>query len=141
VNTNGAELALQWQMAKQWKTFLNYTYTDARIASGAERGQQLALVPFSVAQLGVGYESNGWQVNLYTNYYSGARRSLFNLPTDSVTEFSPSWLNVDLNLRVPITQGLGLVVYLENLGGRTYERVNRLYQPGFTFKVGLTSTF
>ncbi len=141
VNTNGAELALQWQIARQWKTFLNYTYTDARIASGADRGRQLALVPFSVAQLGVGYESNGWQVNLYTNYFSGARRSLFTLPTDSVTEFSPSWLNVDMNLRIPITQGLGLLVYLENLGGKTYERVNRLYQPGFTFKVGLTSNF
>ena len=141
VNTNGAEVALQWQMTRQWKTFLNYTYTDARIASGAEQGQQLALVPFSVGQVGVGYESNGWQVNVYANYFSGARRSIFNLPTDSVTEFSPAWVNVDLSARIPIARRLGLLVYLENLGGRTYERVNRLYQPGFTFRVGLTSNF
>ncbi len=141
VNTNGAEIALQWQMTKQWKTFLNYTYTDARIASGVDQGRQLALVPFSVGQVGLGYESNGWQVNVYANYFSGARRSVFNLPPDSVTEFSSAWLNLDLSARIPIARSLGLLVYLENLGGRTYERVNRLYQPGFTFRIGLNSNF
>ncbi len=47
----------------RWST-LNYTYTDAKIKSGAEEGLQLGLVPYSVAQLGVGYGSGDWQVNL-----------------------------------------------------------------------------
>jgi vitamin B12 transporter len=141
VNTNGLELALQYQIAPQWRTFFNYTYTDARIASGADKGLQLAQIPFSVGQLGLGYENQGWQVNLYTNYFSGARRSLFVLPTDNARDFSPSWFNVDLNLRLPITKGLGLMVYLENLGGKTYEKVNRIYQPGTTFRIGLSSEF
>ncbi len=141
VNTNGLELALQYRLSPQWRTFLNYTYTDARIASGADQGLQLSQIPFSVGQLGLGYENAGWQFNIYTNYFSGARRSLFVLPTESPREFSPSWLNIDVNMRLPITQGLGLMVYLENLGGQTYEKVNRLYQPGTTFRIGLTSEF
>jgi vitamin B12 transporter len=66
---------------------------------------------------------------------------LFVLPTDNPRDFSPSWLNLDLSLRLPITSGLGLNVYLENLGGQTYEKVNRIYQPGTTFRIGLSSDF
>jgi vitamin B12 transporter len=139
VNTNGLEVGLNYQLAPQWRTFLNYTYTDARIGTGADRGLQLAQVPFSVGQLGIGYDHKGWQFNLYANYYSGARRTLFVLPTESPRDFSPSWLNLDLSMRLPITRGLGLNVYLENLGGRTYEKVNRIYQPGTTFRIGLSS--
>lgn len=141
VNTNGLELGLNYKISPQWRTFVNYTYTDARIGSGADRGLQLAQVPFSVGQLGIGYENRGWQFNLYANYYGGARRTLFVLPTDNAREFSPSWLNLDLSMRLPITKGLGLNVYLENLGGRTYEKVNRIYQPGTTFRLGLSSGF
>jgi vitamin B12 transporter len=141
VNTNGLELALQYQLSPQWRTFFNYTYTDARIATGADRGWQLSQIPFSVGQLGLGYSNQGWQVNLYTNYFSGARRTFFLSPTNNAREFSPSWLNVDLNLRVPVSRGLGLMVYLENLGGKSYEKVNRIYQPGTTFRIGLSSEF
>jgi vitamin B12 transporter len=141
VNTNGLELALQYQISPQWRTFFNYTYTDARIATGADKGSQLAQIPFSVGQLGLGYSHEGWQVNLYTNYFSGARRSLFVSPTDKASDFSPSWFNVDLNLRLPISKGLGLMVYLENLGGKSYEKVNRIYQPGTTFRIGMSSEF
>jgi vitamin B12 transporter len=141
VNTNGIEAALQYQIAPQWKTFFNYTYTDAKIGTGADKGLQLAQVPFSVAQLGLGYDHAGWQFNIYTNYFSGARRALFVNPNESAIGFSPSWLNVDLSARMPITKGIGLLVYLENLGGKTYEKTNRIYQPGTTLRIGLTSEF
>lgn len=59
VNTNGLEAALRWKFAPQWSTFINYTYTDARIESGAEKGLQLSMIPYSVGKLGIGYESNG----------------------------------------------------------------------------------
>lgn len=139
VATNGLEAALRWQMAPQWNTFLNYTYTDATIKTGAERGLQLSLIPFSVAQLGVGYDSNGWQVNLYANYVSGARRALFTNLGDQSTEFSPAWVRLDLGLRIPIVHGLGLTVFLENLTNQTYEKANRIYQPGLTVRIGLQS--
>ncbi|MBD2022011.1 TonB-dependent receptor [Leptolyngbya sp. FACHB-36] len=139
VTTNGLEAALRWKIAPQWNTFLNYTYTNAEIQTGPERGLQLGLVPFSVAQFGIGYDSNGWQINLYANYFSGARRAFFTNPGDLTTDFSPSWVRLDLGLRVPIVRGLGVVVFLENLADQTFEKANRIYQPGLTFRVGLQS--
>jgi vitamin B12 transporter len=139
VNTNGFEAALQWKIAPQWSTFLNYTYTDAAIQTGPERGLQLSMVPFSVAQFGIGYDSNGWRVNLYANYFSGARRAFFTIPGDLTTDFSPSWVRLDLGLRIPIIRGLGLTLFLENLANQSYEKANRIYQPGLTFRIGLQS--
>lgn len=141
VNTNGLEAALRWQLSPEWSTFLNYTYTDAKIETGPESGLQLGLVPYSVGQLGIGYQSGGWQVKLFASYYSGARRAFFNNPGDSITDFSPSFLNLDLGLRIPLFDNLGLTVYLENLADRTYEKANRIYQPGLTFRVGISSNF
>jgi vitamin B12 transporter len=139
VDTNGLEVGLRAQLSPEWHGSLNYTYTDAKIASGADKGLQLGEIPFSVAQLGLGYDHEGWQFNVYTNYYSGSRRSLFTQSSDNPRDFSPSWVNVSLSGRVPITPGIGLLVYLENLGGQTYERTNRIYQPGTTFRLGLSA--
>jgi vitamin B12 transporter len=141
VNTNGLEAALRWQISPRWSTFLNYTYTDAQIETGSEKGLQLGLVPFSVGQIGVGYQSGGWQVNLFASYYSGSRRAIFNNFNNSTTDFSPSWLSLDLGARIPVTENLGLTVFLENLADRTYEKANRIYQPGLTLRVGVSSNF
>jgi vitamin B12 transporter len=141
VNTNGVEMGLKWQFAKQWSTFLNYTYTDAKIASGVDKGLQLSLIPFSVGQLGIGYASNGWEVNLYANYYSGARRALFLNPGENSRDFSSAWISFDLGFRVPVTRGLGLTLFLENLTSGTYEKANRIYQPELTYRIGLSSDF
>lgn len=141
VNTNGLEVALRWQIAPRWSTFINYTYTDAKIETGSEAGLQLGLVPYSVGQLGIGYQSGGWQVNLFASYFSGARRAIYNNPGDSITDFSPSFLNLDLGARIPLSNSLGLVVYLENLADRTYEKANRIYQPGLTYRIGISSNF
>jgi len=75
-HTNGLEAALRWQLSPEWSTFLNYTYTDAKIETGPESGLQLGLVPYSVGQLGIGYQSGRWQVNLFASYYSGAEAFL-----------------------------------------------------------------
>lgn len=139
VNTNGLEAALRWQISTNWSTFLNYTYTDAQIETGIEKGLQLAFVPYSVAQLGIGYQSGGWQVNLFASYFSGARRAFFNNPGDLNTDFSPSWLNLDLGARIPLFGNLGLTVFVENLADVSYEKSNRIYQPGRTYRVGITS--
>lgn len=141
VDTNGLEAALQLKIAAGWSTFLNYTYTDSQIKTGTEKGLQLGLIPYSVLQTGVGYQNSGWQANLYVTYNSGARRSIFTNPTDKPTDFAPSFVNLDLSGRIPLTSNLGLTVYLENLLGEQYERVNRIYSPGFTFRVGLNANF
>ncbi|MCY7408022.1 MAG: TonB-dependent receptor [Alkalinema sp. CAN_BIN05] len=137
VNTNGLEFTLQYKITPEWRTFLTYTYTDSRIASGVDTGRQLNQIPFSVAQLGVGYERKGWQVNLLTNYYSGSRRSFFLNPGDGSDSYSPSWLNVDVNTRVPFTPQIGMTFYVQNLFGGTYEKTNRIYEPSTTFRVAL----
>ncbi|HEY9692301.1 MAG TPA: TonB-dependent receptor [Oculatellaceae cyanobacterium] len=139
VNTNGLEAALKYRITPAWSTFFNYTYTDARIETGAEKGLQLGLIPFSVAQLGIGYERQGWQLNLFGSYYSGSRRAFFNNPGEQTIDFSPAYLNLDLSSRIPLTKNLGLTLYLENLADVTYEKANRIYQPGLTFRVGLQS--
>ncbi|OUL22392.1 TonB-dependent receptor [Nostoc sp. 106C] len=139
VDTNGLEAALQFKFAAGWSTFVNYTYTDAQIKTGDEKGLQLGLIPYSVLQTGIGYQNSGWQANLYVTYNSGSRRSIFAKAGDKSTDFAPSFLNLDLSGRIPLTRNLGLIVYLENLLGEQYERVNRIYSPGFTFRIGLSS--
>ena len=141
VDTNGFEAALRLQINPEFSTFLNYTYTDAQIKTGTEKGLQLSMVPYSVGQLGIGYASNGWQLNFLVSYNSGARRAFFVNPGESTTSFIPSWLNLDLNARIPVTRNIGLVAYLENLADVTYEKANRIYQPGLTFRVGVEGKF
>lgn len=142
VDTNGLEAALQLKIASAWSAFLNYTYTDAQIKTGTEKGLQLGLIPYSWLQTGIGYQKNGWQGNLYATYNSGTRRSVFNNAAagEKSTDFAPSFFNLDLSGRIPVNKNLGLTFYLENLLGEQYERVNRIYSPGFTFRVGLTSS-
>lgn len=141
VDTNGLEAALQLKIAREWSTFLNYTYTDAQIKTGTEKGLQLGLIPYSLLQAGIGYEKAGWQANMYVTYNSGSRRSVFTNTAggDKNTDFSASFVNFDLSGRIPVSKNLGLIIYLENLLGEQYERVNRIYSPGFTFRVGLTA--
>jgi vitamin B12 transporter len=141
VDTNGLEAALQLKVNRNWSTFFNYTYTDAQIKTGVEKGLQLGMIPYSVLSAGIGYQNRGWQANLYGTYNSGARRAFFTNPGDKTTDFVPSFFNLDFTARVPLSQYLGLTFHLENLLGEQYERVNRTYSPGFTFRVGLSSNF
>ncbi len=141
VSTNGLELALNWQVSPQWNTFLNYTYTSAQIKNGPEAGLQLSMIPFSVGQVGVGYSHNGWQAAVLASYNSGSRRAFFVNPGDTTLDFTESWLNLDFTARVPVIQNLGLVVYVENLANRQFEKANRIYQPGTTFRIGVESIF
>ncbi|MGI8504966.1 MAG: hypothetical protein ACR2LR_28150 [Hassallia sp.] len=39
------------------------------------------------------------------------------------------------------TKTLGLNVFIENLADVQYEKANRIYQPGRTFKIGVSSSF
>jgi vitamin B12 transporter len=142
VEVGGFESALKWQVAPQWNTFFNYTYTDARILSGQDRGLQDSLIPYSVAQAGIGYQHEGWQANLIANYSSGSRRAFFTLPGESTRDFTAPFVTLDLTGRVPLSRTTAVNVYLENLGGASFERVNRIYTPpGIVYRMGLESTF
>ncbi len=141
VATNGLEIGFKQQLTPQWSAFTNYTYTDAKIQSGVERGSQLSFVPFSVAQVGVGYADRGWEVNLMTNYNSGTRRAFFTNPGQTSNNFVPSFLNLDLGARIPVNENIGINLYVENLADVQYERVNRIYSPGRTFRAGVSANF
>jgi vitamin B12 transporter len=146
VNTNGLEAALKWKITSEFSSFLNYTYTDAKIASSktaSEIGLQLATVPYSVGKLGISYDSNGWQANLFFNYSSGSRRAVFNNAAvgQTATDFSPAYLSLDLNAKAPLSKNLALTLNLENLTDNSYEKTNRIYQPGLTYRIGLQASF
>lgn len=146
VNTNGVEAGIKWKISPEFSSFVNYTYTDAKIASSrtaSEVGLQLATVPYSVGKLGVSYESNGWQANLFFNYYSGSRRAIFAQGTagQRATDFSPAYLSLDFSAKVPLSKNVALTVNLENLTDNSYEKTNRIYQPGLTYRIGLQASF
>ncbi len=141
VDTNGLEAALRLQISPRWSSFVNYTYTDAQIKTGTQAGLQLGLIPYSVAQSGLSYRNSGWEGNLYLTYNSGMRRALFTNTAagQTTTDFSPSFLNLDLSGKIPLTNNTAMTIYLENLLGEQYEKVNRIYSPGFTVRVGVTA--
>lgn len=139
VDTMGLEVALRWKITSNWSSFVNYTYTDSQIKTGPEKGLQLSMIPYSVAQAGISYTGGGWQANLYATYNSGARRAFFINPGEKITDFVPPFFNLDFSARIPIFPSLAITIYLENLLDEQYERVNRIYSPGFTFRIGLTS--
>lgn len=141
VSTNGIEIGFKQQLTPQLSAFANYTYTDAKIQTGVERGLQLSFVPYSVAQLGVGYANKGCEVNLLTNYNAGTRRAFFTNPGQTSTDFIPSFLNLDLGARIPVGENVGLNLYVENLADVQYEKVNRIYSPGRTYRVGVSANF
>ncbi|WP_103668809.1 TonB-dependent siderophore receptor [Pseudanabaena sp. BC1403] len=144
VSTNGIEAALKLQITPEFSSFFNYTYTDAKVTSSrtaSEVGLQLATVPYSVAKLGVNYNSNGYQANLFFNYYSGSRRSVFAATGVNPTEFSPAYLSLDFNAKVPLYKDLSLTLSLENLTDQSYEKTNRIFQPGLTYRIGLQASF
>ena len=64
-----------------------------------------------------------------------------NNPGESSTDFSPSFLNLDLAARVPVYKNIGLTLYLENLADVQYEKANRIYHPGLTFRAGISAKF
>ena len=146
VNTNGVEAGIKWKISPEFSSFVNYTYTDAKITSSrttSEVGLQLATVPYSVGKLGVSYDSNGWQANLFFNYYSGSRRAIFAQGTagQRATDFSPAYLSLDFSAKVPLYKNVALTVNLENLTDNSYEKTNRIYQPGLTYRIGLQASF
>ncbi|ELS30243.1 MULTISPECIES: TonB-dependent receptor plug domain-containing protein [Pseudanabaena] len=146
VTTNGIEAGVKWQISPEFSSFLNYTYTDAKINSSktaSEVGLQLATVPYSVGKLGIGYDSNGWQANLFFNYYSGSRRAVFAQGTagQNATDFSPAYLSLDFNAKIPLHKNVALTLNLENLTDNSYEKTNRIYQPGLTYRIGLQASF
>ncbi|GBO54765.1 outer membrane vitamin B12 receptor BtuB [Pseudanabaena sp. lw0831] len=144
VSTNGIEAALKLQITPEFSSFFNYTYTDAIVTSSrnaSEVGLQLATVPYSVAKLGINYNSNGYQANLFFNYYSGSRRSVFAATGVNPTEFSPAYLSLDFNAKVPLYKDLSLTLSLENLTDQSYEKTNRIFQPGLTYRIGLQASF
>jgi vitamin B12 transporter len=141
VDTNGLEIAFKQKLSPQWSAFANYTYTDAKVQSGPDQGLQLGLVPYSVAQAGIGYVNKGWELKLLANYNAGTRRALFTGTGQTRTDFVPAFLNLDISSRIPLSENTALNLYIENLADVQYERVNRIYSPGLTFRAGISAFF
>ena len=71
---NGLEIGVTKRLSDAWNSFVNYTYTDAKVVSSAiapaNVGKQLAYVPKQMVNMGVNYAQGRWQGNLTGNYVS-----------------------------------------------------------------------
>ncbi len=144
VDTHGLEISFKQKLSPQLSAFANYTYTDTKIQSGPDRGLQLGLVPYSVAQAGIGYVNQGWELNLLTNYNAGIRRVFLSRVDEGQTNFTeavPAFFNLDISGRIPLSANTSLNLYIENLADVQYERINRIYSPGLTFRAGVSTNF
>jgi vitamin B12 transporter len=141
VDTQGLEIGFKQKLSPQWSVFTNYTYTDTKIQNGPDQGRQLGLIPYSTAQAGIGYANRGWELNLLANYNSGTRRALFTGTGQTTTDFVPAFFNLDISSRIPLSEHTALNLYVENLADVQYERVNRIYSPGLTFRAGISAFF
>ncbi|SDE81673.1 TonB-dependent receptor plug domain-containing protein [Sporomusa acidovorans] len=76
VRINGLEFGLTKQLSDAWSSFVNYTYTDAKIVKSAiapeDIGEQLADVPKHMFNIGVNYSAGRWQGSLTGNYQSNS---------------------------------------------------------------------
>ncbi|MBW4697874.1 MAG: TonB-dependent receptor [Aphanocapsa lilacina HA4352-LM1] len=163
VRSSGFELAASWQFAPYWTVFATETYTDSRVDRGfkpAYTQTQYPLVPFHSGRAGFSYDSpGGFRGALFVNF-QGLRSSdplhigpgfaelnspaglpianAFALPPGALL---PGYTTLDFSFRVPVTENLSVLGYLDNLTNTRYERNYGNGAPPINFRLGLKAAF
>lgn len=145
----GASIDVNWQLDSWIDLILNYTYTDATVSSGADKGKRVPYVARDTANAGVSFH---WvdSLNLWVGgNYLGSRyrynddanvRGL--LPARVIWDANLSWLPVNsLELSARI-KNITNEHYAANEGYSSWLDANYEYpQAGRNFAVGLTYHF
>lgn len=170
VRTSGFELSANWQFAPRWTVFATETYTDARINQGFKDSYdqtQYPLVPFHSGRAGLAYDNPaGWRASLFVNF-QGLRsvdplhigpgfasdpetgesvvdptsgNQISNAGALSQGTLLPGYATLDLSLRVPLSSGVALTGYIDNLANTRYERNYGNGGPPINFRLGIQAS-
>ena len=138
VRTNGVELALNLQLAKNFYFSGNYTLNEPKIlesSNPAEVDQELRFAGADSINLGLSYENlQGWYAGILMH-------SLGSYPTNNTnTESLAGYTTFDFKLRVPVSQNLALNGSVENIFDSRfqlfpgYPDAGRIVQVGMNYK-------
>ncbi len=138
VRTNGIELALNLQLAKNLYFSGNYTLNDPKIiesSNPAEVDQELRFAGADSINLGLSYENaQGWYAGILMH-------SLGSYPTNNTnTESLAGYTTFDFKLRVPVSEKLALNGSVENIFDQRfqlfpgYPDAGRIVQVGMNYK-------
>lgn len=139
VRTNGVELALNLQLAKNFYFSGNYTANDPRIlesSNPAEVDQELRFAGADSINLGLSYENReGWYAGILMH-------SLGSYPTNNTnTESLPGYTTFDFKLRVPVSENLALNGSVENIFDQRFQLFPGFPDAGRIVQVGMNYKF
>lgn len=139
VRTNGVELALNLQLAKNFYFFGNYTANDPQILESSnpvEVDKELRFAGADSINLGLSYENpQGW--------YAGVlMHSLGRYPTNNTnTESLPGYTTFDFKLRVPVSKNLAFNGSIENIFDRRFQLFPGFPDAGTIIQAGVNYRF
>lgn len=139
VRTNGIELALNLQLAKNFYFSGNYTLNDPKIlesSNPAEVDQELRFAGADSINLGLSYENaQGWYAGILMH-------SLGSYPTNNTnTESLPGYTTFDFKLRVPVSENLALNGSVENIFDQRFQLFPGFPDAGRIIQVGMNYKF
>ncbi len=139
VRTNGIELALNLQLAKNFYFSGNYTLNDPKIIESSnpdEVDQELRFAGADSINLGLSYENpQGWYAGILMH-------SLGSYPTNNTnTESLPGYTTFDFKLRVPVSENLALNGSVENIFDQRFQLFSGFPDAGRIIQVGMNYKF
>ena len=139
VRTNGIELALNLQLAKNFYFSGNYTLNDPKIIESSnpdEVDQELRFAGADSINLGLSYENS-------QGLYAGIlMHSLGSYPTNNTnTESLPGYTTFDFKLRVPVSKKLALNGSVENIFDQRFQLFSGFPDAGRIIQVGINYKF
>lgn len=141
VRTRGIEATLDFRVARNVFSFVNYTLNDPIITKDtnpAVVGKELRFAGADKLGVGLSYEnSSGWFASILLNSLVGR------YPTDNTnTEFLPGYTTVDARLLVPLSgRNVIFSAAIDNIFDREYQLFAGFPNAGRTFRVGMDWKF
>lgn len=139
VRTNGIELALNLQLARNFYFSGNYTLNDPKIlesSNPAEVDRELRFAGADSINLGLSYENpQGWYAGILMH-------SLGSYPTNNTnTESLPGYTTFDFKLRVPVNENLALNGSVENVFDQRFQLFPGFPDAGRIVQIGMNYKF
>lgn len=136
----GIEISLNKRWDSNWSSFMNYTYTDAKVKESLDAstiGKQISYVPKKMFDLGVNYNKGPWQGSLTGKYVSEANTPAKTGSTGYATY--EEYFTVDMKLSHKLTEDTSLSLSIDNLFDKQYYSYYKT--PGRATYLELTKKF